>query len=323
MTRFLVRSFRDFLHNRIEVHLFRDQWFVAFRKRQATAISERHMGDFTIINPPTDRFYADPFVVERNGKNYIFFEDYRFARQKAVISCVELDETGHVSKPEVVLERDYHLSYPCLFKWQGDIYMIPETHDRKAIEAYRASDFPRGWQLERVLMTGVSAVDSTIFEHKGKIWLFTAGLVDHSSLNDELFLFFSDSLFGPWKPHPKNPVVSDVRRARPAGQVFLDNGQLVRPGQDCSKGYGYAVSLNRVDVLSESDYREVQIEHIAPDWFPGNRGTHTLNQSDQIQVVDGRILVSRYESPWLQALSRSWHHESRPKPSLILDKSRT
>ena len=70
-------------------------------------------------------------------------------------------------------------------------------------------------------------------------------------------------------------------------------GKLIRPGQDCSEAYGYAVTFNRVEVLSDTEYREVPIARIIPDWLPGNRGTHTFNQSDKFQVIDGRILIKR------------------------------
>jgi hypothetical protein len=86
-------------------------------------------------------------------------------------------------------------------------------------------------------------------------------------------------------------LISDVRRARPAGQLFFHEGHLIRPSQDCSRRYGAAVSLNCVDVLSATDYRETPIGYISAEWHAGNLGTHTLNQNERFQVVDGRTLV--------------------------------
>ena len=64
---------------------------------------------------------------------------------------------------------------------------------------------------------------------------------------DELFLFYADELLtNHWKPHPKNPVVSDVKSARPAGSLFFYNNKLYRPSQDCSFRYGYATVINEI-----------------------------------------------------------------------------
>jgi hypothetical protein len=293
MSRFLGQWVMRTLRHELMKRLCREQWSIVIQPRPdiSKMISDQ---DFRIVRPPRDHFYADPFLIERNGHSYLFFEDYSFSSGKGLISCCEIDREGNCSKPRVVLERKYHLSYPFLFTWQGEIYMIPETRDNGTIEMYRASDFPYSWIHEAVLMSGVSATDSTLLHHDDKWWLFTAGVLDHASFDKILCLFFADSPFGPWTAHPKNPIVSDVCRARPAGCLYFDDGQLIRPGQDCSKGYGYAVELQRVDVLSETDYRETSLSSITPDWIPGSKGIHTLNQSAKYRVIDCKFLISRF-----------------------------
>lgn len=290
--RFLLRWFAGALDYEFKQRLRKEQWFIAYRTNQGKVpMSAVDMSGFTIITPPRDRFYADPFVFQRNGRNYLFFEDYRYKRRKGLISCLEIGGQGRCDKPEIVLEAPYHLSYPSVFEYEGEIFLMPETRENRTVELYRAVEFPRRWVLEKVLLKDVPAVDPTILMHDGRAWIFVGGMVDNVSTNDELFLFSADSLFGEWAPHPRNPIVSDVRRARPAGQLFFHNGQLIRPSQDCSTRYGAGVSLNRVDTLSATDYREVPIGYISPEWYRGNLGTHTLNQNDELQVVDGRVLI--------------------------------
>ena len=293
MARFLVQWAKQTLRNEFTKRLFHEQWSIGIEvKHDIPRKTSAHR--FRLVRPSRDRFYADPFLVERNGRNYLFFEDYRFSSQKGLISCCELDAEGNCSKPRVVLERKYHLSYPFLFHWQGEIYMIPETRANSTIEMYRASDFPYSWTHETVLMSGVAATDSTLLHHGDKWWLFTAGVLDHVSLDQTLCLFFANSPLGPWTAHPKNPIVSDICRARPAGCLYFDNGQLIRPGQDCSKGYGYAVQLHQVDVLSETDYQETPLARITPDWIPGSSGIHTINQNVEYRVLDCKFLISRF-----------------------------
>jgi hypothetical protein len=297
MLRFLTHWSMRMLRHETEKRFYREQWFLAVRRRAETTKPGNACG-FTIIRPPRNHFYADPFLFERNGRTYLFFEDYPFAISKGLISCCELNADGSPSEPRVVLEREYHLSYPFLFEYDGEVYMIPETQENHTIEMYRAREFPYSWVFHQTVMENVTAADTTLFHGNGKWWLFTAGILDRHSLNDTLCLFFADSPFGPWKAHPQNPVASDPRRARPAGSLFFENGNLFRPGQDCSNGYGYAVQMHRIDRLTETEYQETPLWRITPDWIPGNRGTHTLNQTGTYQVLDGRALISRFHIRW-------------------------
>ncbi len=304
MARFLVHWTMRTLRHELTKRLFREQWSIVI---QAKPDMQKMIADhgFKIVRPPRDRFYADPFLIERDGRSCLFFEDYRFSSRKGLISCCEIDSEGNCSEPRVVLERPYHLSYPFLFSWQGEIYMIPETLDNRTIEMYRASDFPYTWVHESTLMSDVEAADSTLLHHHDKWWLFTAGVLDHALPEQTLCLFSADSPWGPWSAHPKNPVVSDVCHARPAGCLYFENGQLIRPGQDCSKSYGGAVRLHRVDVLSETDYRETPLASITPDWIPGSTGIHTLNQNAKYRVIDCKFVISRFGFSSFSSAQRS------------------
>lgn len=295
--RLLLRLLTRAARQQVIKHCLREEWFIAFCRVRPSEALEGDRSSLTVLRPPRDHFYADPFVVEINGRTYIFFEDYSFEHGKGVISFVEVDAEKGCTQAEPVLDEKYHLSYPCIFQWQGEIYLLPETKNNKTVQLYRATSFPKKWQLAKVLIADVAAVDPTLLYHGGRFWLFASGL-DHADpwfeARNELSLFYSDSLWGPWIPHPRNPVVSDVHRSRPAGQLFLHGGQLIRPAQDCSIDYGYAVSLNRVDVLSRTDYRETPIGYIRPDWIANNRGTHTFNRSSAYEVLDGRTLIGRF-----------------------------
>ena len=184
------------------------------------------------------------------------------------------------------------MSYPFVFEWRDETYLLPETAENRTVEVYRAIEFPWRWELASILLKDVTAVDPTIFKYKGKLWLFVAG-IGGVEMHNELSLFFADSLFGEWWPHPKNPIVSDVRRARPAGSLFYHRDMLIRPGQDCSGPYGRAITLNRVEVLSETDYREVAFATILPKWMPGICATHTLNQENGYRALDAKVRVPR------------------------------
>lgn len=272
----------------------RQQWFLAYRRRVPGLPTSGTLGDAKLLVPPRDRFYADPCLVDWGGATYLFFEDYDFGTENGVISCCRLMPDGRSTPPEVVLERPYHLSYPFVFFVGEEAFMLPETAANRTIELYKAGAFPGGWEPEAVLVNDIDAVDPTLLEHDGRFWLFANVAVDGASHDDELCLFSAATVRGPWQPHPANPVISDVRRARPAGRPFLDDeGNLIRPSQDCSSAYGSAVVFSRVDELTEDRYREVPIGRLGRGWRASNLGTHTYARSDLWEALDGRAWVRR------------------------------
>jgi hypothetical protein len=99
-------------------------------------------------------------------------------------------------------------------------------------------------------------------------------------------LFFAETLKGPWRAHPMNPVISDVRRARPAGKLFMDGGRLIRPSQDCSLAYGYALVFSEVVKMTETEYEERVVARIEPTAFAGGVANHTYNRTERFEVVD-------------------------------------
>jgi hypothetical protein len=255
-----------------------EQWILAYRIKQ---------GEFKYLIPPADRFWADPFPIKVGEKYYIFFEDYVNSAGRAHIAVIEVDQNGIVSGPTEVLKLDCHLSYPFVFEWRGDYYMIPETGDKNEVALYRSVSFPFDWQLEQVLLEAKCPLDATLIEVNGKWWMFVNIQEEGVLVNwDELHLYYSDSLLGPWKPHARNPVISDVRSARPAGRLFWSNNVLYRPGQDSSMRYGYATTISRIDALSPTEYSETEVAKVLPDWDKDVIGVHTVNTLNEITVID-------------------------------------
>lgn len=297
LVRYLASLGTGLVRRKLRKRLLRDQWCIAYRRRRAVPPYAGDFSGFQLLMPPRERFFADPFVIERDGRHYVFFEDYLYRTGKGVISCIELGREP-LPSPRVVLERDYHLSYPFVFTCAGEAYMIPESSENATVELYRALEFPHHWTREAVLIEGMEAIDPTLLRHDGRFWLFANVVSRGRTTQDELFLFISQSLHGPWVPHPMNPIVSDVRAARPAGRIFRRDRQLIRPGQDSSQGYGHAITLNRIEELSEVSYREVPVGRIEPHWLADNGGNHTYNLDEGYEVLDARRLLWRRGIRW-------------------------
>ncbi|MGB5079316.1 MAG: hypothetical protein WBO23_01060 [Burkholderiales bacterium] len=266
------------------LHRF-DQWQIAYYfadEGEAGCRFER----LRYLAVPRDRFWADPFAVEHQGRTFIFFEEWPCRTRRARIVAIEVFEHAEPGEPQVVLERPYHLSYPFVFEWEGSLYLLPETAENRTVELYRCEAFPHRWRLSRTLLRDISAYDATLWREDDRWWMFVNVAEPGADSCDELHLYWSSTPLGPWTAHRGNPVVSDVRSARPAGPLFSRDGKRYRPSQDCSLAYGHSVSINRVDVLREDEYRETAVDRIAPGWRKDILRVHTLGGSGRLRVVD-------------------------------------
>ncbi len=291
MMRIAGRYFAEKLRN---ISTF-EQWFVAYRVRRDPP-PERFVPDtsyyrFHKLIPPSDRFWADPFAVEFEGRRFIFIEEFFFHTNLGRISLFEIDAAGVAHGPVPVLERDYHLSYPFVFEWQGTHYMIPETHANNQVELFRASNFPHEWVFDRVLLPETRAVDATVAEINGRWWMFASIAPGDEIPWDDLHIFHSDSPLGPWTAHRRNPVKSDARSARPAGRIFQRDDRHYRPAQDCAERYGHSIVVHEIVRLDTDEFVETEVSRISPQWTDRLLATHTINADGKLTVIDG--LMSR------------------------------
>ena len=135
-----------------------------------------------------------------------------------------------------------------------------------------------------ILFSG--GVDSTLIQHNGTWWMFTTDRDVNTSYN--LNLFYSDSLFDDWKPHPQNPIKTDVRSARSAGTPFVRNGELFRPSMDYSKKIEGSITINKVVNITKQQYHEITQNEVGPakNTFFSDK-IHTLAEANGLTVIDG------------------------------------
>ncbi len=289
----LTRMATKYVRSKFERVLTYDQWALAYRFRAGQCDANNTFYRFKNLQPPKDRFWADPCAIKHGDTYYVFIEEYLNKTGKGHIAVIELDrKKGIVAGPTAVLERDYHLSYPFVFEWNNSYYMVPESAANKTVELYRSTSFPFKWELEKVLLKDVRAKDATLAEIDGTWWMFVS-IAEHT-IPDELYLFSAESPLGPWVPHPRNPVKSDVRGSRPAGKLFNLNSDLYRPAQNSSGRYGYGMSINRIAQLDHNGFREEEVSSVLPNWRKDLLGTHTISIADDLTVIDCLVRRSRW-----------------------------
>jgi hypothetical protein len=239
------------------------------------------------ISSPANRFYADPFAVTWQGRTFAFFEELDHRVGKGIISAIEFDDAGPKGPATPVLEEPWHLSYPFLIQHADALWMIPESTGNRDVALYKCIEFPHRWERHATLLSGLELADATITRHGAFYYLFGATRDGAGGYSDTLSLFYAADLFGPWMPHASNPVMIDRTSARPAGNLVTINGQIWRPVQDCTDGYGCALGLAEVVELSPTSFKQVVRHTLRPGLLWPGRKLHTLNRCGRLELIDG------------------------------------
>ena len=285
--RFVAMKLMRSAHLRLVTRGKAPKWFIAIRPNRGESITEParlNLTEFKDIPLPKGvEAMADPFLWEAGGTHYLLFEEVAAGQSRGRLGCVQLLQDGSCTEMKIILDRPYHLSYPCVVPLDGDLFMLPETAKANRVEIYRFSRFP--WDVELVSspIEGIALVDTTPIFIDDTWYFFTTTTAPFM----ETLLFSATRLEGPWSLHSCNPVSTSVRNCRSAGQLFWHSGRLFRPTQDCSVRYGYAIVVNEVTRLTPHEFEERPVSYIPPSWRPELLGTHTWNESSAFQVIDG------------------------------------
>jgi hypothetical protein len=195
-------------------------------------------------------YVADPFLIQKEGAWYMFFEVLNRESRKGEIAVAQSDDGFGWKYNQIVLSEPFHLSYPHVFAWDHQYYMIPESAEAEGIRLYQAEAFPHQWSLVKTILPGRYA-DPSVFYFKQQWWLFAG------QGHGRLYLFGADDLLGPWSQHPQSPmIIGDPHRARPGGRVVAWDGKLIRFAQDDFPTYGLRVHAFEITELSGEVYRE-------------------------------------------------------------------
>ena len=241
------------------------------------------------IIPPKGFFYADPFLVKRNDKSFLFFENYSYKNNKGKISCGVFQNDKLTNIKDIISSKN-HYSYPFIFNYENKYYLMPESYQSKRLEIYISTDFPYKWKLYSTAFNGCYVADPTIFFYKNSLWLFiNKSSEPFNDLSSELYIYkISDLKFSNIVPHKKNPVIIDCKKARNAGNIFEKNGKLYRPSQSNIKSiYGHSLNISEITKLSCDHYEEKLVKKIEPNFYKNIIATHHLTVSDDFYIIDG------------------------------------
>jgi hypothetical protein len=123
-----------------------EKWFVGIRPNTGRSIADpgagRLEGFREIAVPRGSLEMADPFLLEHEGRTWLLFEEVKKGGRKGRLACVEVSEAGTCSEMEVFMERDDHLSYPCVVANGKDLFLMPESAGTGRVDLFYFSVFP-------------------------------------------------------------------------------------------------------------------------------------------------------------------------------------
>ena len=260
-----------------------DEWEVG--------IIERPIGDVLLNDRPIVRwlglsdgrgYAADPFGLGCPDDGLLLAEWFDYRSRHGSLIAAEV-RAGAVTRISTLVDDASHHSYPQPVEYDGVVWIVPEAASTTSVSAYRLDGATV--RDRRTVLDGRALVDPTIVSWDDRWWLI--GTDAELGCDTSLHVFWATSPFGPWNDHPANPVKTDAGSSRSAGTPFVIEGVLYRPAQDCSRSYGGAVVINRIDAITADRFSEEPVTRLAP-LADRPDGLHHLAAWGTSTLVDGR-----------------------------------
>lgn len=230
-------------------------------------------------------YLADPFFIKEGDVFYLFVE--LKGDDNANIALLTSSDGENYNYKGVVLDENFHLSYPQVFKYKGEFYMLPETKSSNQVLLYKAANFPYDWRISDTLIKNRSLKDPSL--------LLSEELNLIVAVDDDLkqYMFTATSLCDSWT-EVKKYNKRWGNETRPGGRFFKVDNNWYLPLQNRTLGYGTGISIYKLE--TGNDFLEFKLAEkmfLGPQqeilWF--NRGMHhldiQLNGDDYYMVYDG------------------------------------
>lgn len=254
--------------------------------------------EYTALPLNRKEWYADPLVIKRDGRTYVFMEVFDEKSHLGRIGYSEITESGW-GEVKVVISEQFHLSFPTIIEMNDKLYMIPETSTADKICLYECIEFPDNWKLAKTFLEGEKIVDSIIIENKdNRVVMLASKCHEDNSL---LYKFFEyDIVFGetitlcvkdgvnnrqPYCNYHRNAggVTSlDEIPLQVSSDVIYGESMVFVPRKDVIKAVssGEILDYNRYRKLEKNDREIIGIIN------KNVVGIHTYSETEDYEVID-------------------------------------
>lgn len=197
---------------------------------------------------------ADPFLFVSGEVLYLFYE-VKTDHGHGEIWVNTLLKDGSWGTLGRALKEDFHLSYPQVFEYQGNIYMLPEAAASGRVLLYVAVEFPLKWKMASVVVDEPLVDPTLIIQNNDEIFLLA------TTRKNELKLYFSSSLRTSFIDSGI-VVTKDLAISRCGGTPLRIGNALYRIAQDCTGEYGKFIRLLHIHDLSRTGYSEEMFQEM-------------------------------------------------------------
>lgn len=267
--------------NKIAFHLNRlfnaEKWNIGTVNQPIEDLVTNNLNKIKWLNEaPKNLYFADPFPWK---DDQILLELYSYKTEKGALKTLDR-KSGKLTDFK---NSETHSSYPFTLEFEGKNYILPENYRSKSLHLFEVKD-DLTIEAKHELIKG-EWIDPSLIQYNGRWWLFCT---HQSSPKENLYIFYSKSITGPYTAHLMNPVLTDIRSARPGGTPFVVNGKIIRPTQNCATTYGGSIVLKQIETLNATEYSERFLKEILPPKGRYSKGLHTLSKADDKILVDGK-----------------------------------
>ena len=275
-------------------------------------------GAFTPLPFDGRTWYADPLLYTRDGSRYIFCEAFDLAANRGDIAVIPLSDTGDFGTPRVVLSTGSHLSFPMVFDWNGETWMLPETSAKHTLTLYRCAEFPHRWEEAASFAVGCELCDTILLSASADALTL---LCSETRPENQLYTRYrrftlrrahADGALGTGDEvesgafvlEPDEPFNLQHREFglgnRNAGPLFDLGGQTIHPTQ-VSTRVDYGVYLQFFARRGASEVplcaAEPHIVQITGLHQEDVVGIHTYCRDDTFEIIDARYLTRLPAAP--------------------------
>ena len=253
------------------------------------------------------KWFADPFILDYDKKNiYLLVEEFDYKVHRGRIAKLTINrERWEVKDCKIILDLPTHLSFPMIWREEGEVFVCPENYKSGRWNMYRYNESSERLVLEQELLK-MPLTDAIMFNVDSSYYILSTYVPTPSGRC--LTVWQSMELTEQYQKTQE--IRFDENIARNAGMLFNYDGKLIRPAQECNNTYGHSISFQEVDICNGVfSFKEMFRWYSVHSEY--SIGAHTYNQHpDGMAVIDvkgyrypkmGRLL--KYVDRVLEAIS--------------------
>lgn len=249
--------------------------------KRGTSYTECEWELSLIRNPyKKEKWFADPFILDYDDHKIVVLVeemDYKIGRGRIARLLIDR-ETNTITDVKILLDLSTHLSFPAIERIGEDIYVYPENSASGNLKVYKYRKDSESLDPVYILIDE-PLTDTIIKEIDGEKYIFSTQMPNPNGNQLNVYK----------KAETGYTLMQEIQfadnTARGAGDWFVENGQLIRPAQDCNGYYGVGLVFQNV-VFKDNRFYFEEINRIGHP--KGYDGMHTFNKFKDMCIIDLR-----------------------------------